>query len=99
MGRKPEGTAEKAFKQLGKKIDQLLVDARGLKDKAAHEFEDSIEELKRNRDSIEEEIQRLKKDERWTEAKQHLENAGKEIKKAFDKAFSKNRKSDQEKAE
>jgi len=93
MGRKPEGTAEKAFKQLGKKIDQLLVDARGLKDKAAHEFEDSIDELKRNRDSIEEEIQKLKKDDRWTEAKQHLENAGKELKKAFDDAFSKRKQS------
>ena len=99
MDNTQEGKAEKSFKNLGKKIDELLEDLKGFKDKAAVEFEGSVEELKKNRDSIEEEIKNLKDDDRWKEAKQNLENAGKEIKKAFENAFSTRKQDDPEKSQ
>ena len=99
MNETEEGRAEKQFKNLGKKIDEILQDAKGFKDKAAQEFEGSIDELKKNRDSIEEEIKRIKDDDRWKEAMQNLENAGREIKKAFEAAFSNKKPADQEKTQ
>lgn len=89
MGRKPEGKVEKILKDLGKKIDELIADLKKVKGEAGVEFNSRVDELKRNRDSLENEFKKLRSDDRWKEVEQNLDNAGKDIRKAFDAAFKK----------
>jgi len=91
MGRKPEGNAEKMFKRLGKKIDELLGDVEKASDKAKVEYSDRFEELKRNKETLTKEFGefREKNKGRWDEIENGFDKAGKEIKAAFSNAFKK----------
>ena len=91
MGRKPEGKAEKMFKRLGKKIDELLSDVDKASDKAKEDYADRFEELKRNKESLKKEFGEFRENnkDRWDEIENGIERAGSEIKEAFSKAFKK----------
>lgn len=89
MGRKPEGKAEKMFKDLGKKIDKLIEELKVAKAQAGDEIDDRVEELKRNRDTLKDRFKDFREDDRWSEVEKNLENAGKELKKAFKTTFAK----------
>ena len=89
MGRKPEGAAEKLFKNLGKKLDQLVADVKkGTEDTR---FQERYEELKRTGEKLKEEFDTFKDDNRETfnQVEESFEKAGKEIRDAFNKTFSK----------
>jgi len=94
MGRKPEGKAEKMFKRLGKKIDELLGDIDQASDRAKEEYSDRFEELKRNKETLKKEFGDFKDKhkDKWTELESGLEKAGKEIRDSFNRAFSKDKK-------
>jgi phage host-nuclease inhibitor protein Gam len=91
MGRKPEGSAEKMFKNLGKKIDALLQELNETKNQATEEYADNIEELKRNGASLKKGLHDIKENhkEQWEEVEGSLKNAGEELKNAFNATFSK----------
>ena len=89
MGRKPEGKAEKMFKRLGKKVDELLTDIDKAGDKAKEDYADRFEELKRNKETLKKEFGEFKANnkDRWDEIETGFEKAGREIKNAFSQAF------------
>jgi uncharacterized protein YukE len=91
MGRKPEGNAEKALKDLGKKIDALIADLRKAGGKAKEDFSEQWEDLQKSRDALEKEISefREKHKDRIEEVEKNLTNAGNELKNAFKAAFGK----------
>lgn len=91
MGRKPEGSAEKMFKRLGKRIDELVKDIEGATDRAKEEYADRFEELKRNKETLKNEFGDFKErnKDRWEEVETSFERAGQEIKNAFKAAFKK----------
>jgi len=85
---KDNGKIEEILKELGKKIDELIEDAKGAKDSIRDEIESQIGELKEKRSEIEENFKKYrKKDGRWDEVKEHLEKALVEMKQAASSAF------------
>lgn len=89
MGRKPEGSAEKLFKNLGKKVDQLIADLKkGAEDPRIH---DRYEELKRTGEKLKDEFDTFKDDNKdiFNQVEESFEKAGEEIRDAFNKTFSK----------
>ena len=92
MGRKPEGKAEKAFKRLGKQVDEMIKDLNNLKEKAKEDYSDQIDELKRNGETLKDEFDKFKDNEKWDEVGNHMERAGQEVKEAFKRAFRKGEK-------
>ena len=89
MGRKPEGKAEKQFKNFGKQIDSLIKDLKQYKEKVKVEYSDQIDELKRNRDTLEDEFNDFRKSDRWDVVEEKLEKAADEIRDAFKGLFNK----------
>lgn len=91
MGRKPEGKAEKAFKNIGKKIDELLADLRDASTHAEGEYSDRIDELKRSGEKLKEEFGNFKDkhQDRIDEVEANLKKAGEDLKNAFTSAFKK----------
>lgn len=91
MGRKSEGKAEKMFKDIGKKIDELLQDVHEAKEKAKVEYAEQIDELKRNGETLKKGIDDFREThkDRLDEVESSLERAGRELKHAFEAAFSK----------
>ena len=89
MGRKPEGKAEKMFKQVGKKIDELLADLKEASTHAEEEYADGIEELKRSGEKLKEELSNFKEKhkDRIHEAESSLRKAGENLKQAFNSTF------------
>ncbi len=96
MSRNPQGSAEKMLKDLGHRIDELIRDLHEAKDKAKVEYADQINDLKRGRDKIQSEIDEFRErhKERFDEVEDRLEAAGKELRKAFDAAFTKKKETD-----
>lgn len=78
--------AEERLQSLGKKIDELIHQWKNSDGKVKKEFEARINELKKNRDKLKEEFEGFseKNKPRFQEAAERLEQAGREIKKAFD---------------
>ena len=86
-----QGKAEHLFKDIGKKIDELIEDLNAAKDQAKVDYADRIEELKRNAETLKGEFKNFKEThkDRWDEAEASLEKAGQELKNAFDAVFKK----------
>ncbi len=89
MGRKPEGSAEKMFKNLGKKIDALIQELNETKNQAKEEYADNINELKRSGETLKKEFTDFKDNHKgqWEDVESSLKNAGEELKNAFDATF------------
>lgn len=86
MEPKEEGKAEKGFKNLGKKIDDFMVELNEAGDRLQKEFNEKYEELKVAADKLKNETENK---ERWKEVETSLKKAGEELKTAFNNAFKK----------
>lgn len=86
-----QGQVEKILKELGKKIDELIVEAKDAKDDIRDEVEEKIKELKSKKGKLEDDYADFKKknEGKWEEIKSHLGSAADEIKKAAEAAFRK----------
>ncbi|MCI0751822.1 MAG: hypothetical protein L0Y35_08285 [Flammeovirgaceae bacterium] len=81
-----EGKAEKAFKNLGKRIDQFLVELNEAGGRVSKEFQSKYEDLKESAEKLRTET---KSKERWKEVEDSLKKAGDELSNAFKAAFKK----------
>ena len=86
-----EGKAEKTFKNLGRKLDDMMKDLDELKESLKNKYGDHWEEINRSKTRVEQEIDEFKEKhkERFEEAERNLEKAGREIKNAFEAIFAK----------
>lgn len=91
MSTDQQGQVEKILKELGKKIDDLIVDAKDAKDDIRDEVEEKIKELKKKKGKLDDEYQSFKQknEGKWDEIKSHLALAAEEIKMAAEAAFRK----------
>ncbi|HHL52691.1 MAG TPA: hypothetical protein ENJ39_04890 [Flammeovirgaceae bacterium] len=85
MGRKPEGQAEKMFKEFGKKVDSFIAELNDVKENASDEFKSRLKELERSKESLEERFKEFKENnkDKWEEVQSDLERAAREFKKAI----------------
>lgn len=82
-----EGTAEKFFKDFGKKLDSFLVEAKEAGTRVEADLKKKYEELKVSAEKLKNEAENK---ERWKEVEASLKNAGEELEKAIKAAFKKN---------
>lgn len=90
-----EGKAEKSFRNLGRKLDDMIKDLDELKENLKNKYGDRWEEINRSKTRVEQEIDEFKEKhkERFEEAERNLEKAGREIKNAFEAIFAKKKDS------
>ena len=90
MGRKPEGNAEKMFKNFGKKVDSFIIELKDAKENSGEEFQQRLDELKKSKDSLEEKFNDFRENnkDKWEEVQTELERAGQEFKKAVNNLFA-----------
>ena len=86
-----KGQVENILAELGKKIDQLIEDAKGAKDNIRDDLEVKIDELKQKKSKIEDDFQSYqeKNEGKWDDVRDHLDNALTELKMAATSAFNK----------
>ena len=82
-----EGSAEKFFKEFGKKFDQFLVEAKDSTTRVEADLKTKYEELKVAADKLKNEAENK---ERWKEVEASLKKAGEELNNAVKAAFKKN---------
>jgi len=85
-----EGTAEKAFKKFGKKMDQFMAELNEAGEKLNKEFEQKYQELKQAAEKLKNEANDK---ERWKEVEASLKKAGEELENAVKAAFGKKKAS------
>jgi hypothetical protein len=73
MEENKEGSAEKFFKDLGKKLDQFAAELKDAGDRAEVDMRKKLEELKVSAEKIKKEAQDK---ERWKEVEASLKKAG-----------------------
>ena len=88
-----KGQVDGILAELGKKIDQLIVEAKGASKEVRDEVEVKIQELKSKKEKIEEDFNdyKEKNGDKWVEAKNHLAAALGELKKAVESVFKENK--------
>lgn len=86
MQEEQQGTAERLFKNFGKKVDNFMVELDEAGERLQKEFQEKYEDLKQTAEKIKEET--ANKD-RWREVEDSLKKAGEELARAFRTAFSK----------
>ena len=87
MAKDSRGQVEKLFQEIGKKIDQVIVDVKDAKDDVRDEVEKKITTLKKKKEKLENEFKEAETKEKWHDAKSHFVAAAKEIKKAVESAL------------
>ena len=81
-----QGSAEKFFKDFGKKLDQFFVEAKEASTRVEADLKQKYEELKVAADKLKNEAENK---ERWKEVEASLKRAGEELEKAVKSAFGK----------
>ena len=81
-----EGSAEKFFREFGKKMDQFSVEVKEAGTRMEGDLKKRYEELK---DAAEKLKQETKNKERWQEVESSLKKAGQELENALKAAFRK----------
>ncbi|MFM7487432.1 MAG: hypothetical protein ACKO13_11000 [Cytophagales bacterium] len=81
-----EGSAEKFFKEFGKKLDQFFVEAKDAGTRVESDFKRKFEELKTAGEKLKAEVENK---ERWKEVETSLKKAGEEFERAMKAAFAK----------
>jgi phosphoglycerate-specific signal transduction histidine kinase len=81
-----EGSAEKFFKDFGKKFDQFLVEAKDASVRVEADLKKKYEELKVAADKLKNDVENK---ERWKEVEASLKKAGEEFNNAVKAAFKK----------
>lgn len=94
MDNKNMGQAEKAFRDLGKSIDDLFSKSKDSKADIKKELDERIEELKRNKKTLEEKFSSFKEEhaDEFEKFETKLQEVADEVKEAFDKLFKKEKK-------
>ncbi|WP_421876144.1 hypothetical protein [Marinoscillum sp.] len=89
MAKDTKGQVEGILAELGKKIDQLIVEAKGASSEVRDDIEDKIKELKKKKEKIEDDFNEYKhkNGDKWHDAKEHLSAALSELKKAVESVF------------
>ncbi len=97
--RKKQGSAENLLKQFGQKIDELIAKGKESTSGLRGDIDSTAQELKKKRDRVEEEIQRLREDnkEAFEEIRDGLGKAGSGVRKTFESLLKKDKKSPSEK--
>lgn len=89
-----KGKIESFMTELGRKIDQLLDKARQGTEEA--KVSDKFDELRQAKDKLERELHEfVQDDEKWREVQTHLQEAGIELRKAFETTFARKRNSNE----
>ena len=70
MAKDTAGKLEDVLRELGKKIDHLIDEAKDAKDEIRDDLEEKIQDLKAKKDKIEEDIHTYKDSEKWQETKE-----------------------------
>lgn len=85
------GQVESILSELGKKIDQLIVETKGAKEEVRRDVEEKIRELKKKKEKLERDFESYKdkNEDKWMEVRHHLVGAIAEVKKAIEAAFKK----------
>lgn len=87
---KKDKTVEDLFRDLGKKIDQLIEKGKQSSEGVRKDLEKSIEEIRRNKEKLEKDFKDFAGDkEKWKAVEGSLENAAKELRNALEIIFSK----------
>jgi phosphoglycerate-specific signal transduction histidine kinase len=81
-----EGSAEKFFKDFGKKFDQFLIEAKDASVRVEADLKKKYEELKIAADKLKNDVENK---ERWKEVEASLKKAGEEFNNAVKAAFNK----------
>jgi hypothetical protein len=84
-----EGSAEKFFKDFGKKLDQFFVEAKDASTRVEADLQKKYEELKVAAEKLRKEAENK---ERWKEVEISLKKAGQELENALKTAFQKKEK-------
>lgn len=84
MASEQAGKIEEMLRELGKKIDHLIEEAKDAKDEIRDDLEVKIKDLKTKKDKIEEDISNYKDDEKWQETKTHFSKALAEFRQAME---------------
>jgi vacuolar-type H+-ATPase subunit I/STV1 len=94
MKEEKPGKIEKVLQELGKSIDELVVKARNSKGPVKKEMDNRIEELKRNKKTLEKEFEKFKKDHSGDIDKfeKSVKKTAGEVKKSVGDIFSKLKK-------
>jgi predicted nucleic acid-binding Zn-ribbon protein len=92
MEKEQAGKVEEMLRELGKKIDVLIEEAKEAKDDLRDDIEEKINEFKKKKEKVEEDLSNYKKEERWQEAKSHFTSAISELKHAIESLISSIRK-------
>jgi ElaB/YqjD/DUF883 family membrane-anchored ribosome-binding protein len=87
-----EGTAEKSFRNFGKKVDGFIQEFQEAADKLEKEFKEKYDELKVTAEKLKKEAENK---DRWQEVEQSLKKAGDEVSNAFKAAFKKREENNQ----
>jgi phosphoglycerate-specific signal transduction histidine kinase len=81
-----EGSAEKFFKEFGKKFDQFLAEAKDASVRVEADLQKKYEELKVAANKLKNDVENK---ERWKEVEESLKKAGEELNRAVKAAFNK----------
>jgi hypothetical protein len=81
-----EGTAERFFKDFGKKLDQFLGEAKDAGTRVEADLKNKYEELKVQAEKFKNDAENR---ERWKEVEASLKKAGEELERAVKTAFKK----------
>jgi predicted nucleic acid-binding Zn-ribbon protein len=84
MAKEQAGKVEDMLRELGKKIDVLIDEAKDAKDDLRDDIEEKIKEFKQKKEKVEEDLSNFKKEERWQDARSHFTNAVTELKQAME---------------
>lgn len=89
-----EGTAEKLLREFGQKIDELIAKGKESTADFRNDIDSTTEELKKTRDRVEAEIQKLKNDNKdaFDEIREGLTRAGSGVRKTFKSLLKKKKK-------
>lgn len=83
-------TVEDLFRDLGKKIDQLIERGKMSSEDVREDLDKRMEEIRKNKEKLEEDFKNFTGDkEKWKAVENSLENAARELRKAVETAFRK----------
>ena len=89
MAKDHQGQVENILRELGKKIDDLIIEAKSATGEVREDLEETIKDFKEKRAKMEDEYQEFKQknEGKWEEIKSHLSAAALEMEKAAKAAF------------
>ena len=82
-----ERKVEDVLSELGRKIDELIVETKKAGSKVSDDMEKQIQKLKAQKVKLEDQIKSSGSGEKWNTTKEHLNDAAEALHKAFKTIF------------